>query len=63
MKLTTEQWVRLARRGIVVRIQYDDGLAKCFTPEGERKYEIRDLIAIAQPSIGERLIGFFGRAA
>ncbi len=63
MTLTIQQRAILRRRGVLVLIERGDGVAKCLTASGVRYYETSDLARIAQPSIGERLIGFFGRAA
>lgn len=63
MNLTITQRAILRKRGVIVLIERGDGIAKCKTPQGTRYYETADLARIAQPSIGERLIGFFGRAA
>ncbi len=63
MNLSITQRAILRKRGLIVLIERQDGVAKCLTQQGTRYYETSDLARIAQPSIGERLIGFFGRAA
>ncbi len=63
MNLTIQQRAILRRRGVLVLIERADGIAKCLTSAGVRYYETSDLARIAQPSIGERLMGFIGRAA
>ncbi len=63
MNLSIQQRAILRRKAIIVLIERGDGIAKCLTQKGTRYYETSDLARIAQPSIGERLIGLFGRAA
>jgi hypothetical protein len=48
-KLTCTERRKLAQRGIVVRIEYASGAAKCTTQGGDRIYTIGDLRRIAQP--------------
>ncbi len=62
-QLNDIQRAQLKRQGIYDIEERQDGIAKCLTSAGVRYYETADLARIAQPSIGERLIGFFGRAA
>ncbi len=63
MNLSIQQRAILRRKAILVLIERQDGISKCLTASGVRYYETSDLARIAQPSIGERLIGFFGREA
>ncbi len=63
MTLTIQQRAILRRRGVLVLIERGDGVAKCLTSAGVRYYETSDLAKVAQPSIGERLMGLIGRAA
>ncbi len=63
MNLTITQRAILRRRGVIVLIERGGGIAKCLTQQGTRYYELSDLARIAQPSIGERLMGFIAGAA
>lgn len=47
--LSTTEWVRLAKRGIIVRREYVDGLCCCWAGPEERWYLASDLKQIAKP--------------
>ncbi len=63
MNLSIQQRAILRRKAIIVLIERGDGVAKCLTSAGVRYYETSDLAKVAQPSIGERLMGFIAGAA